>query len=201
MVTRWKLPGRIGGRSRIDGAVPARKVEGQDTTPRPVSVEQDFAGEEPEAVEEDLTGGESGLSAEDRPDGLAELGTTRGLEHQVKIDQFQAFISRLYGKRLRDLDLQELHAVSSPVKTPSSRSAVELSKEDQVSDALSRENLVPLGAKTPLSMLHRATFQFWVVWNSMPASSDNSRGTSCTGNAGTRDLPSRCSGQDCSSHR
>ena len=92
---RWKLPGRIGGRSRIDGALPARKVEGQDTTPGPVSVEQDFAGEEPEAVEEDLVGGESGPSADDSPDGLAEQGTTRGLEHQVKIDQFQAFISRL----------------------------------------------------------------------------------------------------------
>ena len=91
----WKLPGRIGGRSRIDGAVSASKVEGKDTTPGPVSVEQDFAGEEPEAVEEDLAGGESGLSAEDRPDELAEHGTTRGLEHQVKIDQFQAFISRL----------------------------------------------------------------------------------------------------------
>ena len=60
----WKLPGRIGGRSRIDDAVPARKVEGQDTTPGPVSVEQDFAGEEPEAVEEDLAGGESRRSAE-----------------------------------------------------------------------------------------------------------------------------------------
>ena len=82
-------------KGRIDGAVPARKVEGQDTTPGPASVEQDFAGEEPEAVVEDLAGGESGPSAEDSPDGLAEQGTTRGLEHQVKIDQFQAFISRL----------------------------------------------------------------------------------------------------------
>ena len=86
-------PGRIGGRSRLDGAVPARKVEGQDTTAGPASAEQDFAGEKPE--EEDLAGGEPGPSAEDSPDGLAEQGATRGLEHQVKIDQFQAFISRL----------------------------------------------------------------------------------------------------------
>ena len=86
---------RIKGRSRIEGAAPARKVEEQDTTPGPVSVEQGFAGEEPELVEEDLTSGESGLSAEDLGDGLPERGTTRGLEHQVKIDQFQAFISRL----------------------------------------------------------------------------------------------------------
>ena len=42
---------------------------------------------------EDLAGGEP--SAEDSPDGLAEQGATRGLEHQVKIDQFQAFLSRL----------------------------------------------------------------------------------------------------------
>ena len=71
MVTPWKLPGRIGGRSRIDGAVPARKVEGQDTTPGPVPVEKDFAGEEPEPVDEDLAGGESRPSAESpgRPSG------------------------------------------------------------------------------------------------------------------------------------
>ena len=70
-------------KGRLDGAVPARKVEGQDTT----------AG--PESAKQDLAGGEPGPSAEDRPDGLAEQGATRGLEHQVKIDQFQAFISRL----------------------------------------------------------------------------------------------------------
>ena len=75
-------------------------------------------------------------------DSRAKQGTTRGIEHQVKIDQFQAFISRLSMEK-GVLDLQELHAVSSPVKTPSSRSAVELSKEDLVSDALPRENLVP----------------------------------------------------------
>ena len=40
-------------------------------------------------------GGESGPSVGDRPDRLAEHGATRGLEHQVKIDQFQAFLSRL----------------------------------------------------------------------------------------------------------
>ena len=63
---------------------PARKVEGQDTTAGPASEEQDFAGEEPEAVVENLAGGEPGPSAEDSPDGLAEQGATRGLEHQAK---------------------------------------------------------------------------------------------------------------------
>ena len=80
-------------KGRLDGAVPARRVEGQVATAGPASTEQDFAGEEPEAVVEDLAGGEP--SAEDSPDGLAEQGTTRGLEHQVKIDQFQAFLLRL----------------------------------------------------------------------------------------------------------
>ena len=132
---------RINGRNRIEGAALARKAEGLDTTPGPASVELDFAGEEPEAVEEDPAGGESGPSAEDRPDGLAKHCTTRGLEHQVKIDQFQAFISRLsMAERLRVLGLPELHAVSPPVKTPSIRSAVALSKEDQVSDALPKGN-------------------------------------------------------------
>ena len=70
-------------KGRLDDAVPARKVEGQDTTTGPASAEQDLAG------------GEPGPSAEDSPDGLVEQGATRGLEHQVKIDQFQAFISRL----------------------------------------------------------------------------------------------------------
>ena len=41
-------------------------------------------------------------------------------------------------ERLRFLGLPELHVVSSPVKTPSIQSTVELSKEDPVSDALSR---------------------------------------------------------------
>ena len=44
-------------KGRLDGAVPARKVERQDTTAGPASAEQDFAGEEPEAVVEDLAGG------------------------------------------------------------------------------------------------------------------------------------------------
>ena len=136
-----KMLKRIKGRSRIEGAAPARKVEELDTTPGLVLVEQDFAGEEPEPVEEDPAVGESGPSAEDLRDGLAEQGITRRLEHQVKIDQFQAFISRLpRAERLRVLRLPELHAVSSPVKTPSTRSAVELFKEDPVSDALSRGN-------------------------------------------------------------
>ena len=70
-------------------------------------------------------------------DGLAEQGTTRGLA-SGKIDQFQAFISRLsMAERLRVLGPPNLHDVSSPVQMPSIRSAVELSKEDPVSDALS----------------------------------------------------------------
>ena len=101
---------RIGGRSRIEGAVPARRVEEQDTNPEPVSVEQDFAGVEPEPVEEDLAGREPGPSAEDLHDGLAEHGTTCGLEHQVKIDQFKPSIPRpSMAERLRVLGLPELH--------------------------------------------------------------------------------------------
>ena len=46
-------------------------------------------------------------------------------------------------ERLRVLGLPELHAVSSPVKTPSIRSAVEMFKEDPVFDALSRGNVHP----------------------------------------------------------
>ena len=42
--------------------------------------------------------------------------------------------------------------------TPSNRSAVELSKEDPVSDAPSRENFNSAGGKTPLPVLHRAIF-------------------------------------------
>ena len=132
---------RMKGRSRIEGAAPARKIEERDTTPETVSVEQEFGGEEPEPVEEDLAGGEPGSSAEDLRDGLTERDTTCGLEHQVKVDKFQAFISRIpMAERLRVLGLPELHAVRPPVKTPSIRSAVELSKENPVSSALSREN-------------------------------------------------------------
>ena len=40
------LARRIGGPSRIEGAVPARRFKEQDTTPEPGSVEQDFVGEE-----------------------------------------------------------------------------------------------------------------------------------------------------------
>ena len=62
---------RIEGRNRIEDAAPARKIEGQHTTPGPAPVEQDFAGEEPEAADEDLAGGESRPSAESpgRPSG------------------------------------------------------------------------------------------------------------------------------------
>ena len=78
-----EVSSRIGGRSPIEGSIPAGKVGRQDATPEPVSTMHDFAGGEPEP------------SAEDFRDGLAEQGTAGGLEHQVKIDQFQAFISGL----------------------------------------------------------------------------------------------------------
>ncbi|CAM9141487.1 unnamed protein product [Ascophyllum nodosum] len=70
-----EMSNRIGGRSRIEGAVPARRVEGQETTPEHVSVDQNFAGEKPEPVEEDFARGESEPSAE----GFAEGGH----EHQA----------------------------------------------------------------------------------------------------------------------
>ena len=54
----------IKGRSRIEDAAPARKIEGHDPTPGPAPVEQDFAGEEPEPFDEDLVGRESRPSAE-----------------------------------------------------------------------------------------------------------------------------------------
>ena len=162
MVTPWKLPGRIGGRSRIDGAVPARKVEGQDTTPGPVSVDQDFAGEEPEAVEEDLAGGESAPSAEDSPDGLAEQGTTRGLEHQVKIDQFQAFISRLSLEKSSESWICKNCTLARRKLSHDDALKTKCCRTVQRGPSIrctARENLVPLGAKTPLSMLHRPIFQ------------------------------------------
>ena len=126
-------------RSRIEDAVPVSRVEGQDTTPEPVSVEHDFAGGRPETAEEALAGGELELSAEDFRDGLAEQDTAGGLEHQVKIDQLQTFIARLsMTERLRVLGLPEVHAVRPPVKTPSIRSAVELSEENPRPGALPR---------------------------------------------------------------
>ncbi|CAN0366114.1 unnamed protein product [Ascophyllum nodosum] len=44
------MSSRMGGRSRIEGAVPASRFEEQHTTTEPVSVEQDFVGEESEPV-------------------------------------------------------------------------------------------------------------------------------------------------------
>ena len=124
-------------RSRIEDAVPVSRVEGQDTTPEPVSAEHDFAGGRPETAEEDLAGGELEPSAEEFRDGLAEQDTAGGLEHQVKIDQLQTFIARLsMTERLRVLGLPEVHAVRPPVKTPSFRGAVELSEENPRSGAL-----------------------------------------------------------------
>ena len=69
-------------------AVPAGKVEGKYATPEFVSVEEDFAGEEPE------------LFARDIHDTLVEKDTTGWPEHQVKIDQFQAFTRDFYGRKI-----------------------------------------------------------------------------------------------------
>ena len=124
-----EMSSRIGGRSRIEGAVPTNGVEGQDTTPKPVSVEHDFAGGEPEP------------SVEDFRDGLAEQDMADGLEHQVKTDQFRAFISRLpMSERFRVLGLQEVYVVRPPMTTLSIQSAVELSKQNPEPGALSRGN-------------------------------------------------------------
>ena len=142
---------QIGRRSLIEGDVQAGRVGGQDATPEPVSVEHDFAGGEPEPVKENFAGGEPEpvkenfaggepeLSAEAFRDVLAEQGTAGGHEHQVKIDQFQAFISGLsMAERFRVLGVPEVHAVRPPVKTPSIRSAVELSQENPGPGALPR---------------------------------------------------------------
>ena len=151
-----EMSSRIGGRSRIEGAVPARRVKGQDTTPEPVSVEQDFAGEDPESVEEDFARGEPEPSAEDFCDGLSEQDTAGGLEHQVNNDQFQAFISRLsMAERLRVLGVPEVHAVRPPVKTPSIRSAVELSNENPGSGSLPRGKFLSAAGGCPFSAATR----------------------------------------------
>ena len=120
---------RMGERGRIEGAVPAGRVEGQDATPEPVSVEVNFAGDEPEP------------SAGDSRDGLAEQGTAGGYEHQVKLDQFQAFISGLsMAGRFRVVGRPEVNALRSPVKTPTFRSALELSQGNPGPGAPSRGN-------------------------------------------------------------
>ena len=85
---------RIKGRSRIEDATPARKIERQVTTPGPAPVEQDFAGEEPEPADETSPVGSLGYRRNLR-DRRTKQSTTRGIEYQVKIDHFQAFISRL----------------------------------------------------------------------------------------------------------
>ena len=68
---------RMGGRSRVEGAIPDGRVGGQGATPEPVLVVEDFAGGEPEP------------SSEDFRDGLAEKGTAGGHEHQVKMISFK----------------------------------------------------------------------------------------------------------------
>ena len=150
-----EIPSRIGGRSPIKGSTPAGKVGGQNATPEPVLAMHDFAGGEPEP------------SAEDFLDGLAEQGTAGGLEYQVKIDQFQAFISGFsMAERFRVLGLPEVHAVRPPVKTPSVRSALELSQENPGSCALSRGNFRPAAGGPPFGTASRK-FRIWVLWNSM----------------------------------
>ena len=83
------MSSRIRRRSRIEDAVPVGRVEGQDTTLEPVSVEHDFAGRKPATIEEDLAGGEFESSTEDLRDGLAEQDTAGGLEHQCGNSRLQ----------------------------------------------------------------------------------------------------------------
>ena len=102
---------------------------GHDATPEPVSVEEDFAIGKPEP------------SAGDFRDGLAEQGTAGGHEHQVKTDQFQAFISGLsMAERFRVLGLPKVHAVRLPANIPAIRSAIGLSRGNPESGALYRGN-------------------------------------------------------------
>ena len=109
-----------------------------------VSVEHDFAGGEPEP------------SAEDFRDRLAEQDTAGGHEHQVKVDQFQAFISGLsMAERFRVLGLPEVHAVRPPVKTPSVRSAVELSQENLRPGVLPRRNFRSAAGGRPFNVASR----------------------------------------------
>ena len=134
----------MGGRSQIEGTVPVGRVGGQDAPPEPVLVEGDFAG------------GESGTSAEYLRNELAEQGTEDGHEHQVKNDQVQAFISKLsMAKRFRVLDLPEVHAVRPPVKTPSIRSAVELSQENPEPGALPKRNFRSAAGGRPFNVASR----------------------------------------------
>ena len=72
------------------------RIEEKYATPKPVSIEEDSAGEEPEPF------------AGDFRDRLVEQDTTGWHEHEVKIDQFQAFISGLsMAERFRVLGLSE----------------------------------------------------------------------------------------------
>ena len=122
--SRW-----MGERGRIEGAVPAGRVEGQYATSEPVSVEVNFASDEPEP------------SAGDSRDGLAEQGTAGGYEHQETLDQFQAFISDLsMAGRFRVVGRPEVNAFRPPVKTPTIRSAIELSQGNPGPGAPSRGN-------------------------------------------------------------
>ena len=127
----------MGERIRIEGAVPAGRVEGQDATSEPVSVEDNFAGGEPQ------------LSAKDCRDGLAEQGTAGGHEHHVKIDQFQAFIPGLsLAERFRVLgSVANLMAARPSAKEPTIRSAVGLSRGNSGSGALSRGNFRSAGGE------------------------------------------------------
>ena len=82
-----EMSSRIGGQSGTEGAAPARRAEEQDTTPEPVSVKQDHDVRSLSRSRRTPPGGGAGPSAENFSAG--------GLEHQGKIDQFEAFISRL----------------------------------------------------------------------------------------------------------
>ena len=116
---------------------------------------------------EDFADRESGPSAEELRDGLAEQDTAGGLKHQVKIDQFEAFISKLsMGERLRVLlGLPDVHAVKPPVKISTIRSAVGLPRGSPRSGTLCTGRFSAVAGGCPFRVAPRkyATLQIWVV--------------------------------------
>ena len=135
----------MGGRSWIEGAVPAERFGGQGAPPKSISVEQAFADGKPEQ------------SAEDFRDGLAEQSTAVGYEHQVKVGQLRGFILGLSkADKYRVLGLPEVHAVRPPAKIPANRSAVGLSRGNPGSGALSKGIFRSAGDESSFNVASRA---------------------------------------------
>ena len=95
IVTSWIC--RAGWEGEVGSKVPYPPVGSRNNIPLPNL----FRSSRTSSVRslslsgEDFAGGELGLSVEDLREGLAEQDTTCGLEHQVKVDEFQAFITIL----------------------------------------------------------------------------------------------------------